>query len=264
MQDFAPSSVYMNRRPRCAAALLPQQTKQKIKKTKITKMKKSLLLLLPCLALGLFTACGDSSYEVHNTYFYPVQASGVRVYADQPTDTIHLISLDSWTATSSVDWMTVTPASFTATGSFNDTRLTMNFEDNNTGEVRYGYIQVDSYATLGKLVFQYPWLNITRPSAVYYTEDITESDSQMATFYMNLDAAAADTLVAFTVYQDGATLQSDAAWAVPDSTTFSAGSHSIGLTIAANETDSARTAKLTLTSGTVSTTITLNQAVEEE
>lgn len=225
-------------------------------------MKKIFLTLLPCLALGL-ASCGDSSYEVHNTYFYPLQSSGIRVYADQQTDTIHLISLDSWTAQSSVSWMTVSPTSATASGTaFTDTRMTLTFEDNATGSIRYGAINVESYSTLGMPVFQYSWLNITRPAAVYYT---TEDDvNRKASFPMSIAAAAADTTLIFTVYQDGATLASDADWAVPGTTTFEAGTHTVPLSVAANAADSSRTATLTLTSGTVSSQITLTQAARED
>ena len=55
------------------------------------------------LALGiilLLAACAESGYETHQTYFFPQYPGGMNFYADQESDTVHLISLDSWTARS--------------------------------------------------------------------------------------------------------------------------------------------------------------------
>ncbi|MBQ5909468.1 MAG: hypothetical protein IIW85_03980, partial [Bacteroidaceae bacterium] len=60
-------------------------------------MKKVFPLLVSVIAL-CFAACTESSYEYHQTYFYPQQPGGKMMYADQTLDTTRVISYDSWTA----------------------------------------------------------------------------------------------------------------------------------------------------------------------
>ena len=62
-------------------------------------MKKLIASLLPCAALAL-ASCGDSNYELHQTFFSPLKINGMDFFADQQSDTIHLLSLDSWTLAS--------------------------------------------------------------------------------------------------------------------------------------------------------------------
>ena len=62
-------------------------------------MKKLIASLLPCAALAL-ASCGDSNYEFHQTFFSPLKINGMDFFADQQSDTIHLLSLDSWTLAS--------------------------------------------------------------------------------------------------------------------------------------------------------------------
>lgn len=222
-------------------------------------MKKPLALLLPCAAL-LLSACNDSSYESHQTYFSPQYPMGMRWYADQQSDTLHVLSLDAWTAHTTADWLTVTPTSGTPSANMGlDVKMSIAATVNNTDEVRGASIVVDSYDQVAMPVYQYPWLNISRPAAVAVGADTSLSKDSYVKFIMDLRATAVDTTIIFTVYQDRATLTSSADWVVPDTTGFDAGTHIVPISIAANHSGNERSALLTLTSAGVSTHITLNQ-----
>ena len=204
-------------------------------------MKKLIASLLPCAALAL-ASCGDSNYELHQTFFSPLKINGMDFFADQQSDTIHLLSLDSWTLASTASWMRVTPTSMTIPQYKSaDTRLDITTDVNNTGSTRIAYINVTSNVSPSMPVIQRGWLNITQPMP----------------FYTNTDKVL--TTIIFKVYQDGATLSSSAEWITPDSTSFSKGLHKIKVSYTGNNTNAKRNATLTLTSAGVSTDIIVSQ-----
>ncbi len=233
-------------------------------------MKKILMALLPCIALS-FTSCGDSEYEMHQTFFYPQMPGGMRIYADQQQDTIHVLSLDSWTASTSATWMTVTPTSQNIPAmSSADVKLTLKLEKNTTGQTRGGYINVASYDQISMPVIQYYWLNIRRPEPKYTSSssvlpgiDSNGSSSAYgdvkASFPLDLKAAAADTSLIFTVYQDDATLQSSAEWVKTEGNSFVSGNHNVKVSVEANHDTAPRNAQITLTSGGISSIIEVTQ-----
>ncbi len=227
-------------------------------------MKKTLLSLLPCAAL-LFASCGDSEYEVHETYFYPQKPNGIRVYADQQQDTIRLYSIDAWTLTSTTpEWLTVTPTSSIAiNGSAGSTRLNLDMEKNATGQPRWGYIRVQAYDQIAMPVIQYSWLNVRQPDPQYYTvsEDLNNNiEDTRVRFDIQLKAQPVDTAIVFTVYQNDATLASSAEWVTISGTQFTTGQHRVKVFIAENEGTDKRNATLTLTSGGISTPINIEQS----
>mgnify|MGYP004491115421 CR=1 FL=1 len=220
-------------------------------------MKKLIASLIPCAALAL-ASCGDSNYELHQTFFSPLKANGMEFFADQQSDTIHLLSLDSWTLASTASWMQVSPTSKNIPQYQSaDTRLDITTDINNTGSTRIAYINVTSNVSPSMPVIQRSWLNITQPT-VFYTNADKELTKQ-ATFPLMLKAAANDTTIVFKVYQDGATLSSSADWITPDSTSFKKGRHEIKVTYTGNNTNAKRNATLTLTSAGVSTDIIVTQ-----
>lgn len=224
---------------------------------------KTLKFLFLAGALAALSSCDESSYEVHQTFFYPQIPGGMQFYADQTSDTIHVYSLDSWTSAVTQEWMDVTPKSYTVQPmSQADTRLTITTTANTTGAIRTGSVTVSAHDVVSMGVTQFPWLNIIVPDVTYYNSDPTDTDltpQTQARFDMSLNAATRDTLVVFRVYQDGATLASDASWIAPEQTTFSAGRDTVRLSITPNTATEARTAKLTLTSAGVSTVINVRQ-----
>lgn len=228
-------------------------------------MKKIAPLAICGIAL-LAAACSESSYEVHQTYFYPQQPYGMKLYADQPSDTIRLISMDSWTISPQADWISVSPSSMDVPANDgSNTRLTVSVEPNTTGKNRRGQFHVSSYDNIGMTVNQYSWLNIIRPSASIsqgsQPADInSDFENSTATFSMNIPATVTDTTVIFRVYRDNATLTSDAEWFKPAETTFSAGRHEVDITVQPNGTTASRTATLILTSAGISTPIAVKQA----
>lgn len=219
-------------------------------------------LLWAGLTLALIS-CDESSYEVHQTFFYPQQPGGMQLYADQPSDTIHVYSLDSWTASVSQDWMSVSPDAFTVAPMMNaDTRLTVSVTPNTTGALRVGYLVVNAHDAISMAVNQFPWLNIILPEPVYYNGTPAGDGSETTTrarFDLRLNSTTQDTIAVFRVYRDGATLQSDAEWLQPDRTTFNAGRDTVRLSVEPNQTGTARSARLTLTSAGVASDITVTQ-----
>lgn len=226
-------------------------------------MKKITLSLLAVLAL-LVAACDNGSYELHQTFFYPQRPGGMVLYADQESDTVRLYSLDPWKASTQQSWLKVTP---TETPMVNgepslSTLLTITTGTNTTGARRVGGVEVQSYDYVAMPVAQNAWLNITVPAPTYDTADgkltaMLEADKVRFTLNAKADA---DTSVVFKVYQDGATLQSDAAWLMPEESVFDAGEHKVRLALERNNTGAPRAAMLTLTSGGVSTPVTVVQA----
>lgn len=220
--------------------------------------------LLQPLALGvilLLAACAESSYETHQTYFFPQYPGGMNFYADQESDTIHLISLDSWTARSATSWLKVSPESEKIpAGYIGDTRLTITSEKNTTGKNRIGWIEVKSYSNLGMIINQSHWLNITMPRPTYNMAP--DFSTKEATFKMHLFPHTSDTTIVFKVYQNDATLSSNAEWLVPQTDKFEKGEHKVSLSITPNSGNTERNATLTLTSGGISTPINIVQLTE--
>lgn len=216
------------------------------------------------LALGiilLLAACAESGYETHQTYFFPQYPGGMNFYADQESDTVHLISLDSWTARSATSWLKVNPESEKIpAGYIGDTRLTITSEKNTTGKNRIGWIEVKSYSNLGMIINQSHWLNITMPRPTYNMAP--DFSTKEATFKMHLFPHTSDTTIVFKVYQNDATLSSNAEWLVPQTDKFEKGEHKVSLSITPNSGNTERNATLTLTSGGISTPINIVQLTE--
>lgn len=236
--------------------------------------------LLPAALCALtFTACDDSENEIHSTYFYPLTANGIVVYADQPEDSTFVVSYDSWTLNSSCEWMTVSCNGVLDNISVNipegyyaSHKLTLTFQPNTTGATRGHVLQAvsssDKIGSVYQTVTQYPFLDIRIPSATTVTDEegnVTgyTFTTQISQTGVNLNGTKQS--IAFCVYHEGATLESsDTSWLNLSQTSgFETGvQQRVELNATTNETGSPRTATLTLTSGGVSTPITVTQAAE--
>ena len=231
-------------------------------------MKTTTLSLLFAVGIVL-TACSEAKNEYHQTFFHPLNPNGIELYADEESDTVRIWSLDSWTAKAAAsdnqeDWFTISPTKADVpANSGKDVRMDITASVNNTGKVRTGTIAVLSHDQIGTFVVQYPWLNIQNPSAVY-NDDSNSIADRKAFFVLSQSAAGGTSKVVFTVYGDGATMTSDSDWAIPQTTTFDKGSHTVNVTIAKNPNKAERRATLTLTSKSVSTVINITQTGNPE
>lgn len=228
-------------------------------------MKKKSLILLSAIALTL-GSCGDSEFEVHQTFFWPQMPGGMTFYADQMEDTTHLYSLDSWKATPSTpDWLSCSPDYLEVTpGTSLSTTMTISTTVNTTGKVRSGVIQVQSHDAVGMPVTQYAWHNVLRPEGKI-PNDATRSDltEMRADFTMELRPTVADTSIVFRTYRAGATLTTDAPWITlrKESTPLS-GRDTIPFNLQPNTTGADRTGTITLSSAGVSTPIKVVQKAQ--
>jgi len=235
---------------------------------KLLAMKKQSLAALGLSAL-LLAACSESSHEFHQTFFYPTNPAGRMVYADQESDTLRLVSYDSWTISSSAEWLSVSPASLTigpATGV--SQKLDIKTAPNATGKNRTGYLTVNSYFTIGTSIRQTYWLNIEKPTVGLSAQGnaaptaTSAFEDYTADFHMSLKADTTSAEVVFTVYKDGATLTTPDTWITLPSDTYDEGRHTVKFTFGKN-TGPARQATLTLTSNGVSTPIRVTQEASE-
>ncbi len=235
-------------------------------------------LLFPALLLVLsLTAC-DSENEFHQTSF---DRTNIVMYADQQRDSVLLYYADDWTATlSDASWLTLLKVEQDAEGNIiSQTPVTtlsdvmpedallmsqpifVGADANTTGRIRYTKIQVQSHENAEIVVNQLPLLNITYP---YYSyKEGTELNKDNIAFIGSYKADATAGEVVFTVYRDDATLTTNQEWCTPDATTFEAGKHTVALELQPNTTGESRTATLTLTSGGVTSDITIVQSNEK-
>jgi hypothetical protein len=227
-------------------------------------MKK--IISLGVLIAGIFASCTESEYEYHQTYFTPQEPNGKILYADQVVDSTRLVSYDPWKAstifnTDEQPWFTITPTEcdFIAGEQFASTRIDINTSVNNTGKVRVGHISINtydikSYQLIGLNVTQYPWHNITYPMGYIV-------DNQMI-FNLDLDTPNEGFFnIEFTVYSDNSTLTSEGDWLKPELQDLTSGKHVVKINVKENtDTENSRTTTLKLTSGGVTTPITVTQA----
>lgn len=216
-------------------------------------------LILPIVCL-LFTACDDSSYERHQT----IAPNMIGLYADQTQITFPVISLDSWTSNLTSEWLSMSPTLANVAQDKVDTtsvRLTA-ASTNTTGKTRVSTIGINANDYLSIPVYQYYWLNVSTPAAVYInnTDPNAALEDIKVVFPMSLKATAVDTAIVFTTYQSAVTLSSDVDWLTPALTEFTSGNHIARFAVTANSSSDSRTGNLRLTSGGVSTDIVVTQA----
>ena len=236
-------------------------------------------LFFPLAALLLtLTAC-NSENEFHQTSF---NKNGITMYADQPKDSVILYYADNWTAVlNDASWLSLLEVVKNDQGEIlSETKIStlkgtmeqgamlmavpiyVTAEPNTSGRTRYTNLLVHSHEEGAITVTQLPVLNITYP---YYSfKEGTEFTRDNILFISEYNAKATEGKVIFTIYRDDATLTSDQEWCVPEESTFKAGKHEVAITLQPNTTGEKRTAILTLTSGGISCSITINQNADSE
>ncbi len=239
-------------------------------------MKKTLLLLL---SVALLAAC-DKENSNHTIFFsYPAGAYGV-AYADQETDSVVIVTFDSYQASTDVDWITIDPdlEYMKIQNSYWymwEIPIPLTFDANTTGETRMGIISIHNFGdgwdrTVQTLFLQMGWLNITHPAPTYQYYTVQNSDTIPANYPMTATFELTDTAtqvrdsLTFIAYDDWTvTCKSD--FVKLENATGSAGECKVDITLVdANETAAERTAELILTSRGVSSTIKLTQTPEPE
>ena len=231
------------------------------------------LLLLPTLiGLLLLGSCNsDSETNFHRLALGPTHYGEIRWYADQSTDTLRLVSTDSW----HLDLTYRTPADSTrllfaprrfdlpaATTAAQSLPLVVRLAPNTLGRTLAGTLTLTAATPVLRPVevhfFQFPHHDVDYPSAQY--DDATES----TVFVENYRAADTKAYLRFTLYDRDTPshrLTSDASWlTVPDSLAQPGpGLHKVTLAMQPNLNLPARTAHLTLTTGSVTTRIAITQ-----
>lgn len=218
-------------------------------------------------ALGLATACSESTNEYHESTFYPNNPEGRILYADQTVDSVYFISLDSWKLTESFvnssPWFTASPKEVTIPANANvHARIDIQTTTNTTGETRYGALNVVTtfakFGTLSMPVRQTGWLEVSLPAPVF------AANAKRPTFSTSLTASGAKARLAFRLYDtDIAThsLTSDAEWfVIPEANAQPAdGLTNLTIEIPDNTSTEARMATITLTSAGITEKITYTQ-----
>ena len=231
------------------------------------------LLLLPTLiGLLLLGSCNsESETNHHRLALSPTRHGEIRWYADQTTDTLRLISTDSW----QLDLAYRTPADSTrllfaprrfdlpaATTAEQTLPLVVRLAPNTLGRTLAGTLTLTAATPVLRPIevhfFQFPHHNVDYPIAQY--DDATES----TVFVENYRAADTTAYLRFTLYDRDTpshSLTSDASWlVVPDSLAQPGpGRHQVKLAMRPNLSIATRTAHLSLTAGGVTTRISYTQ-----
>lgn len=227
-------------------------------------LMKHVALILSALAAGVLsmTSC-KSNFEQHIMQFSPAQPQ-MMVYADQTTDTTHVISTDPWSLTSNASWLTVTPNNFKPhiQGGLYNTKITLAVPLNTQRLTRSTFFEVKGNNTIVMRVDNVGWLNISTPNATY-KDNNNDGLADRAHYATKVDAKATTLPFYFTTYTNGAVVQSNAAWIqIPTtaSAPLAAGYHPLKLTVAQNTAHTERSAQITLTSAGITDTINVTQA----
>ena len=224
-----------------------------------------------CIAC-LCTACYDGDDSFH---YLSIPTKSV-VYADQTTDTLNIISSDSWTASQKANWLSMEYDKYenkSASGASKMVPLIL--QPNTTGQVRGTYIKVTSNKkSLSRSKVQVYWMNIIRPQAQYTGEThnagawtMSDNISELKASFNHTDSISVERdSIMFFLYDKSATVQSDADWITLENTEFTRPAGDIVrlkkayYKLSRNTTNANRTATLTITSSNgVSTPITITQ-----
>ena len=118
------------------------------------------------MAAGVLTLTScKSEFEQHVMQFAPMKPNMV-AYADQASDTIHVLSTDAWKLTVDNSWLAVTPNEMTPKykGALYNTLLKLAFTVNTDRLTRQTIFHVQGGHTINMPVVQVGWLNISSPA----------------------------------------------------------------------------------------------------
>lgn len=222
---------------------------------------KHISLILSVVAAGVLTLTScKSEFEQHVMQFAPMKPNMV-AYADQASDTIHVLSTDAWKLTVDNSWLAVTPNEMTPKykGALYNTLLKLAFTVNTDRLTRQTIFHVQGGHTINMPVVQVGWLNISSPAATY--KDLNNDKLNDRAYYkVNLDAKTTALPFYFTTYTNGAMVQTNATWIQVPTAAQTAGYHPLSLTITPNTTRVERAGQITLTSAGITDTIEVVQA----
>lgn len=125
-------------------------------------------VFLFAVLFGMFSCSDDDSSTVHILSLY--KPTGI-AYADQQSDTLGVLSTDSWKCTIDASW--ITPSSFSETLDKAE-YLTYPFtiSVNTDGSIRTAIFTLSAHGkTVRKTYVQVPWLNITVPNPIILRDD---------------------------------------------------------------------------------------------
>lgn len=234
-------------------------------------MKKLLMAAVALCSLAATYSCMGGDNENHGTMIYNRDNKAMtELFADQTLDSLHIVSYDSWRASTKMldggDWFTITPDTCVVPVNYIVQRsVYLKTTPNTTGKMRSGVIMVKTtypeYGDLSTYVYQYGWLNINVPVPSFEKK---EGDEVHAVFNAELRATDNLALFACTVYAQ-ATLTSDASWlTIPNEDQHLApGNYGMKFVVTPNNTGEPREAHVTLTSNGVSNVITYKQKGKE-
>lgn len=236
-------------------------------------MKKFCLMCATVACLSFFSSCNKSEIEEHRfSLVYPVGYS--LLYADQVEDSLKFQTFDSYYASPSTDWITITAgASYDVT--YDPYKLytfkaLLALKPNTTGKTRYGQVLVKNYDnTYGPLYFQYGFLNINNPVPTpHYSDELGLSIPESASFELKVAADATTDSICFTVanpwtleFSEGA----DQTWLTLDKTSGEKNHNNVTIRFTQNtDVVNDRSTSVVLKSGEVSNVITVKQLKKVE
>ena len=222
---------------------------------------KHISLILSVVEAGVMTlkSC-KSEFEQHVMKYAPMKANMV-AYADQASDTIHVLSTDAWKLTVDNPWLAVTPNEMTPKykGALYNTLLKLAFTVNTDRLTRQTIFHVQGGHTINMPVVQVGWLNFSSPPATY--NDLTIDRLNDRAYYgVKLDPKTTALPFYFTTYTTGEMGQTNATWIQVPTAAQTAGYHPLSLTITPNTTRVERAGQITLTSAGITDTIEVVQA----
>lgn len=229
-------------------------------------MNKFCLICASVACLSFFSSCNKSEFEKHDlSIVYPNNYKVM--YADQDEDSLIFSTFDSYVASPyKSDWITITAgASYDITyNPYNlyTLKVLLAFDQNTTGETRYGIVKVDSHGeTVSGIYAQLGFLNINHPTPTYPTIDYSIPES--ATFELQVPANSEADSICFTVshpwtlnFSEGV----DQSWLTIDKTSGQTGHNNIAIRLTPNtDENNARNTSLVLKSGEVANVINIKQ-----
>lgn len=214
------------------------------------------LVLCATLAMGLASSCSseDPDYHTIGISSTTVKTIPVRYYADQLTDTLLILSTDTWQANTNASWMTFAKTnsakcsgevtySYGAQFTFKET---VKLQANQGADFRETDVNVSANGkTIVLKVSQSNRLNVTDPMVT------PEGGNPMdvGRFVKTVDKNATATTIGFRVF-NSAELTTTADWITLSQTEFAADTHTTNLTMQPNTTGTTREGVVSLKSST--------------
>ena len=219
--------------------------------------------------------CDNKDSEMHSVYIvYPnisqnYLSQGLQpVFADQTEDTLSFSTTEAWELVSSADdWLHVPEGikkyTNVKSNSIYSVSDLVNFEINNTGRKRWGYITVNAgeySVSVGYL--QLPYLNIHRPMRIVTGSDLATSVRDTLVTICDSCNVERDSIT-FTTYKKWTLTAKDGQWLAAGKTNGNEGYNKVYLSFTPNSTNKDRTDTLFLTSGGVVDAIAVKQYAKE-